>query len=433
MVRAHQESGGGRPSGPALHDRLWEVRTLKPVPAELSRPSDEFTPTARTAVVAVPAPAQWPEGPEPHRGAVVSGPLSRCRSVSSGPRTALLEWPRAPVDTRLFRVPVKSVSVHAPTRGSRTVRVQSLTLAVAGLALLAPTTTPFAAARASAGAPGALASRQEGSVRAADLRSRVRDCAPVSRGRYRTDEGTAATVPVCGTDEAVFWTADMDIDCDGRPGPRCNSGTDPLFSAATAFQQSDGRQLSAESLPYIVVPGASDVWDHRDHGVRGGSVAAVVYRDRVVYAVVGDTGPRGIIGEASYATAEALGIRPDPRGGGAPSGVTYIVFKNSRATPIESHASAGEVGDRLARQFVHAADASLGGSPLPPAWDDEDGVDGTTAVRPPGWEEDWGPSDDAGTDGTRKGTAKRGQKGEAGRKGEAGQKGKKGEVYREGG
>ncbi|OQR62126.1 hypothetical protein B6E66_21320 [Streptomyces maremycinicus] len=243
-------------------------------------------------------------------------------------------------------------------------RVQSLTLAAAGLALLAPTTSP-AAPLPSAGAPGVSAPRQEGSVGAADLLSRVRDCTPVSRGRYRADEGAPATIPVCGTDEAVFWTADMDIDCDGRPGPECNSRTDPLFSGMTAYQQSDGRYLSAETLPYIVVPGVSGIWDHRDHGVRGGSVAAVVYRDRVQYAVVGDTGPSGIIGEASYATAKALGIRPDPRGGGTPSGVTYIVFKNSRATPIESHASAVEVGERLARLFVRGTNEQPGPSEKP--------------------------------------------------------------------
>lgn len=224
--------------------------------------------------------------------------------------------------------------------------------------------------------------RQEGTVRAADLLSRVRDCAPVSRGRYRTDEGTPATIPVCGTDEAVFWTADMDIDCDGRPGTQCNSGTDPLFSDTTAYQQSDGRCLSAETLPYIVVPGVSDIWNHRDHGVRGGSVAAVVYRDRVQYAVVGDTGPREIIGEASYATAKALGIRPDPRGGGTPSGVTYIVFKNSLATPIESHASAVAVGERLARLFVRGA-AVNEGTPTQPQEQPEasEGLEWPAAAR----------------------------------------------------
>ncbi|WP_399207396.1 glycoside hydrolase family 75 protein [Streptomyces sp. SLBN-134] len=200
--------------------------------------------------------------------------------------------------------------------------------------------------------PGA---RRADAVSAADLLARVRTCTPVSRGRYRKDQGAKATVPVCGTRGAVFWKADMDIDCDGRPGPRCNSGTDPYFSASTAYAQSDGRPLSSEETPYVVVPAPSDVWDHRSHGVRGGSVVAVVYRDRVRYAVVGDTGPADIIGEASHATAESLGIDPDPRGGGTPSGVTYIVFEDSRVTPIEDHDAAVTEGKRLARRFVDDA------------------------------------------------------------------------------
>ncbi|MEU1480324.1 glycoside hydrolase family 75 protein [Streptomyces sp. NPDC001668] len=229
-------------------------------------------------------------------------------------------------------------------------RVQSLTLAAASAALLAPTTSP-AMEPTAAGTQPVVAAR-EGEVGAAELLARARTCDPVSRGRYRSDDGTAASIPVCGTRDAVFWKADMDIDCDGRPGSRCNRRTDPLFSDATAYQQSDGRYLSAERLPYIVVPAPSRIWDHREHGVRGGAVAAVVYGDRVQYAVVGDVGPGHIIGEASYATAKALGIRPDPRGGGTPSGVTYIVFRNSQVKPIEDHAAAVATGERLARLFV---------------------------------------------------------------------------------
>ncbi|MFE5755070.1 glycoside hydrolase family 75 protein [Streptomyces massasporeus] len=223
-------------------------------------------------------------------------------------------------------------------------RAQSLTLAVASAALLAPTTYPAAHARP--------AVWREGAVSAAELLAKVRDCAPVSRGRYRSDNGAPANIPVCGTRDAVFWKADMDIDCDGSPGPRCNGRTDPYFAASTAYAQSDGRPLSAERLPFIVVPAPSSLWDYRDHGIGGGSVVAVVYRDRVQYAVVGDTGPQGIIGEASYATAEGLGIRADPHGGGAPSGVTYIVFKNTKVSPIEDHAAAVTEGERVARRFA---------------------------------------------------------------------------------
>ncbi|MFI1725317.1 glycoside hydrolase family 75 protein [Streptomyces sp. NPDC020489] len=233
-------------------------------------------------------------------------------------------------------------------------RAQSLTLAAAGAALLAPTMTPAAEpqARQETVVRQEAVVRHEGDVRAADLLAMVRDCAPVSRGRYRSDAGRPATIRVCGTREAVFWKADMDIDCDGRPGRRCNRRTDPLFSDTTAYQQSDGRHLKAERLPFIVVPTPSRIWDYRASGIRGGSVAAVVYKDRVQYAVVGDVGPRDIIGEASYASARALGIRPDPRGGGTDSGVTYIVFKDSQVKPIEDHDAAVATGERLARLFV---------------------------------------------------------------------------------
>jgi hypothetical protein len=234
------------------------------------------------------------------------------------------------------------------------VRVQSLTLAAAGAALLAPTTLPAKPPPAvPAAGPQRPAAREE-SVRAGDLLAEVRDCAPVSRGRYRSDDAAPADIPVCGKRGAVFWKSDLDIDCDGRPGPRCNGRTDPLFSSMTAFQQSDGRYLSAETLPYIVVPAPGPVWNHRDHGIRGGSVAAVIYRDRVQYAVVGDVGPRDIIGEASYAAARGLGIRTDPRGGGVPSGVTYIVFKDSVVSPIEDQRAAVTRGRALARKFLDA-------------------------------------------------------------------------------
>ncbi|MBL1106426.1 glycoside hydrolase family 75 protein [Streptomyces sp. 5-8] len=229
-------------------------------------------------------------------------------------------------------------------------RVPTLTLAAAGAALVAPAAVPAPATAVPP--PVRPVARAEGAVVAADLLARVGECSQLSRGRYRTDADSRATVRVCGTRDAVFWKADLDIDCDGRPSARCNRRTDPVFADTTAFQQSDGRHLSAERLPYIVVPAPSRRWNFLSSGVRGGSVAAVVYNDRVQYAVVGDTGPRDIIGEASYATARRLGIRPDPRDGGVPSGVTYIVFRDSRVRPIQNRAAAEAEGERLARLFV---------------------------------------------------------------------------------
>ncbi|WP_318196641.1 glycoside hydrolase family 75 protein [Streptomyces sp. MCL20-2] len=231
-------------------------------------------------------------------------------------------------------------------------RMLALTTAACGAALLGAAALP-ASASASASGSAQEPEADAGVVTAADLLAEVRACSRISKGRYRTDSGSAkATVPVCGTRDAVFWKADMDIDCDGRQTRACNRKTDPYFLPETAFQSSRGEPLDSAALPHVVVPGPSKVWDYRKAGLTGGSVVAVVYRDRVRYGVIGDTGPTGIIGEASYAMAKTLGIDPDPSTGGAESGVTYIAFKNSRVSPIESRARAQSRGAALAREFV---------------------------------------------------------------------------------
>ncbi|MEU8098776.1 glycoside hydrolase family 75 protein [Streptomyces rubiginosohelvolus] len=239
-------------------------------------------------------------------------------------------------------------------------RMLALTSAACGAALLGAAALPASAFGSSSGSasgsaqePEAEAGAGAGVVTAARLLAEVRACSRISKGRYRTDSGSAkATVPVCGTRDAVFWKADMDIDCDGRKTRACNRKTDPYFLPETAFQSSRGEPLDSAVLPHVVVPGPSKVWDYRKSGLTGGSVVAVVYRDRVRYGVIGDTGPTGIIGEASYAMAKTLGIDPDPSTGGAESGVTYIAFKNSRISPIESRARAQSRGAALAREFV---------------------------------------------------------------------------------
>ncbi|MEU8988129.1 glycoside hydrolase family 75 protein [Streptomyces sp. NPDC048558] len=215
--------------------------------------------------------------------------------------------------------------------------------AAAGAALLATAALPAGARPAEP---------EEAGVSAADLLSKVTSCSQISKSKYRTDQTAPATVPVCGTKRAVFWTADMDIDCDGRRTDNCNETTDPWFLPDTAFHQSDGKPLRSDTLPYVVVPSPSATWDYRAAGIKGGGVAAVIHDDQVLYAVVGDTGPQQVIGEASYAAAEALGIDPDPAAGGAASGVTYVLFKNSQVSPIESRSAAASLGEKLAEEFV---------------------------------------------------------------------------------
>jgi len=214
------------------------------------------------------------------------------------------------------------------------------------VALVAAALVPVAADAATHKAAGPTA---------AELLAKVTSCQQISNGLYKTDSETAATIPVCDKNGAVFWKADMDIDCDGIRTAECNENTDPWYQPDTAFHDSKGQPLNAAQLPYVVMPSESAIWRyHATSGIEGGGVVAIIYNNQVEYAVVGDTGPNKIIGEASYRAGADLGIDPDPSNGGTDSGVTYIVFKGKGAvvSPIEDHAAAITKGEALARQFI---------------------------------------------------------------------------------
>ena len=188
---------------------------------------------------------------------------------------------------------------------------------------------------------------------AAELLAKLATCMKVG-GDFATDSGGAQTVEICGLSNAVFWKADMDIDCDGKESTQCNSMTDPDFDNATSATDSHGDPLDSAALPYVVVPLPSARFDYAMAGLQLGSVFAVIYQDKVEYGVFGDEGPSSIIGEASYAMASALGIDPDPSTGGVDSGVAYIGFTGASAlvSPIEDPAAATTLGIAKARQLL---------------------------------------------------------------------------------
>nr|WP_042194737.1 glycoside hydrolase family 75 protein [Kibdelosporangium sp. MJ126-NF4]CEL21509.1 secreted protein [Kibdelosporangium sp. MJ126-NF4]CTQ95924.1 secreted protein [Kibdelosporangium sp. MJ126-NF4] len=187
---------------------------------------------------------------------------------------------------------------------------------------------------------------------ASQLLAKTQSCKQISSGKYKTDSELGRTVPVCDANGAVWWRADMDIDCDGQRTARCNEQTDPWFQPETAFERSDGKPLIADQTHFVVLPSESSTWRFSSSGLAGASACAVIYNNKVLYASVGDTGPQDIIGEASYATAKDLGINPDPANGGTDGPVTYICFKNSKVNPIESNSASTTLGESRATQFV---------------------------------------------------------------------------------
>lgn len=191
---------------------------------------------------------------------------------------------------------------------------------------------------------------------AAQLLAKVAQCNQVSNGLYKIHDDPALqpTIPVCSLPGAYFWTASMNVDCDGKTTATCNPQTDPAYQPQTSITDSHGAPLDAATLPYVVIPLPSSIFDAPDAGIQLGSVVAVLYRGQLNFGVYGDEGPPNIIGEASVAMAASLGVDPNPATGGVESGVTYIAFPGSAAVlPVpEDHAAAVQLGTRLATQLV---------------------------------------------------------------------------------
>ena len=168
------------------------------------------------------------------------------------------------------------------------------------------------------------------------------------------------TADMCNLKGAIYWVADMDIDCDGRTTSVCpgtGANMDPSYqndtfvhtNAGSAFHGGAGVPLASSLDEYVVIP--SDNYK----GVTPGAVVAVIYGTKMTYAVFGDTGPVKIIGEGSVALANALGIPPSPANGGVLGNtVTFIAFTGAAAVPgdIENRGQIEALGQTLTQQLL---------------------------------------------------------------------------------
>jgi hypothetical protein len=187
---------------------------------------------------------------------------------------------------------------------------------------------------------------------AAQLLAKTASCTVASNGKYATDDGEASTVNICKNGSAYHWTSDLDVDCDGIGTTNCNGSTDPWYQAETSFTTSKGQYFTADTTHYFVIPLPSSRFSYSGAGIKPGNVGAVIYNNKIVYAVFADEGPSNIIGEASYATARDLGINPDPENGGTDGPVTFIVFTGTVPNPVENNATIDSVGAAAAGAFV---------------------------------------------------------------------------------
>jgi hypothetical protein len=172
-------------------------------------------------------------------------------------------------------------------------------------------------------------------------------------GDFAIDNGTI--VHVCSlkggpgnTGGAIFYNAEMTIDCDGLMTPDCpgtGANMDCCYDPQTSFHgpnsgsNQNGPSLASQNTPYVVIP-QEVIYPGLDQN-NGGNIVAVIYKDQIEFAVFGDQIAKQAgqstehIGEASVRTANGLGIPSSPATGGVGGGVTYIVFVGPGSQPAD--------------------------------------------------------------------------------------------------
>lgn len=195
----------------------------------------------------------------------------------------------------------------------------------------------------------------EGDISASQLLAVLKHGALIkeTENQFQNDMDQPRNVSMFSLSNATCWTANMDIDCDGRETDFCNKRTDPAFQN----QLSCGADIAANETPYFVIPTGSPA-NSKQRGIEFGQVGAIIYKNQVVYAVfLDECSVPSLIGEASCATARLLGVNPDPKDGGTEDPVTYIVFTGSTGRIADkkdfgNHLKAVAIGLQRAKELI---------------------------------------------------------------------------------
>lgn len=161
-------------------------------------------------------------------------------------------------------------------------------------------------------------------------------------------------------DGTVLFNAKMGLDVDGSHLSATNPGQTDQAETSLRYPLPGSPSVDSDRVPYIVIP--RDGFD-KDLQVEVGDVAAVIYRGKRVYAVVGDKGPKCKIGEGSIRLHELLGHKAckrrsssgdcqEVRDTSVERDVLYFIFPHTRAqlwnglTPANINTRLEELGQK---------------------------------------------------------------------------------------
>ena len=165
------------------------------------------------------------------------------------------------------------------------------------------------------------------------------DGKPLTKYKCSTDPSRNSVFLKLGG-KAVFYDAKMGVDADGSELSKTHPGETDQPATSLRYGLPGCPSVNADKVPYVVIPGGFA----QSAGVELGDVAAVVYKDRVVYAIVADVGPTCKIGEGSIELHEKLegpghgcvkrdeqGVCMKPASNGVDKNVLYFIFPGSKA------------------------------------------------------------------------------------------------------
>jgi hypothetical protein len=241
-------------------------------------------------------------------------------------------------------------------------------LAISLFALKAEPQPPYAPPPSSAGIVKGI-SFSSGIPAGDKFRSRFHECDSkdtcdgkrLQHGCSRDQNRNTALLRLSGN--VIFFDAKMGLDADGSPLSKTRSGTDQP-ETSLRYPLPGKPSVDSDKVPYIVVPGGGFA---KALGIELGDIAAVVFKDRVVYSLVADEGPTCKLGEGSIELHEQLGHKvcvarsaakecTKLRDVGLDRDVLYFIFAGSKSR-IFSGLTPANVNERLSVEGPRLMDA----------------------------------------------------------------------------
>ncbi|SOD78690.1 glycoside hydrolase family 75 protein [Spirosoma fluviale] len=161
----------------------------------------------------------------------------------------------------------------------------------------------------------------------------------------------------------VFFDAKMGLDADGSPLSKKTPGLTDQPETSFRFNVSGHPSVDSDKVPFIVIPlGGFDT----AFGVKTGDLAAVVFNDKLVFALIADKGPKCKLGEGSIELHEKIGhpvcLSRNAQGEctklrnvGIGGNVLYFLFPGSAIpdlTPANANQKIAEKGKQLFDKFL---------------------------------------------------------------------------------